>query len=292
MTELSAKASCAAVLEAVDTLPKGLPAVYDRMLSNISDDSKELCNMILLWVTLAMRPLSFKDIMYAIKSLVDEDRDPERAARRHVRLFGPLLEEVNGTLRLIHHSAREYLLQLPQDHDLVRQPHHIDPEDGHVVIAKRCLDCLSENHLATFTSRSRWGFIRRPRVRSVQWLFDLIEYSPLFEYAIDHIADHLRALSKNHREIWQHASGFFGSHSEIRSSWACAMQRLSIFERGRGRIQALLSLRPEDKPILHACWIGSIPWMTILLQKHSRKSNPGRQGAVQGGIGNRSIKGL
>lgn len=78
------------------------------MLSNIHEAARKLCDLILLWVTITVRLLSFANITSAIKSRIDEDSDVGRTARRHVKLYEPLLEEVNGTLCLIHHSARAF----------------------------------------------------------------------------------------------------------------------------------------------------------------------------------------
>lgn len=58
MDELSRKATCTEVLEALKSLPYGLHASYSRMLLQIQPAHKETSALILRWTTMAQRHLT------------------------------------------------------------------------------------------------------------------------------------------------------------------------------------------------------------------------------------------
>jgi NACHT domain len=111
MNELSQKKTCTEVLEALNAVPKGLPAIYGQMLRKIESNRRYTSSMILRWITMAFRPLTLQELAAAIgiqpsSTLIT----PEQAVRDQVTLCGLFLKVQGQGLGLVHQSAKDYLL--------------------------------------------------------------------------------------------------------------------------------------------------------------------------------------
>ena len=134
MEELSGMATCTEIyetLESLKTLPKGLNALYDRMLLSIPSGRREKAYEILLWVTTALRPLGLDELADAVDAQSVGHMSPEQVVRDRIdwcgsflslgaEPFDPTASDCNWThsdhqieykvVKLVHHSARDYLL--------------------------------------------------------------------------------------------------------------------------------------------------------------------------------------
>ncbi|PVH98433.1 hypothetical protein DM02DRAFT_46188 [Periconia macrospinosa] len=160
MYELSQKQTCTEICEALEDLPSGLPAIYRRMLQHIPAKRRELSRAILQWVTLATRPLTLKELAGAVGiqpsspqiTMEQATRDavtlcgPLLKVQEHeVLLCGPLLKVQKHEVRLIHQSARDYLLREERDSDEVLETFRFEAEPSHFTLAQTCLSCIAQS---------------------------------------------------------------------------------------------------------------------------------------------------
>ncbi|KAL4926755.1 ankyrin repeat domain-containing protein [Aspergillus undulatus] len=144
MNELMQKATCTELLETLEALPKGLPAIYGRILLEVDESKREVVGSILLWVALAFRPLTIHRLSGVIKLHVSTALDPERAIMDQLSLSKRLLRVQNGRVGLIHQSVRDYLLRGSLDSNPILETFRISPEKGHYRIAQICLDLVEK----------------------------------------------------------------------------------------------------------------------------------------------------
>jgi ankyrin repeat protein len=133
-------------------LPEGENAIsktYEDAISRIYDQpqkDRELGEMIILWIAHAQRPLSLKDLQYALTLQEGDDEiDP------HDLIPGELLtstcaglvtiEDVSGRIQFTHSTAQEYL-------DSIKSAKFPSAD---VYIAKRCIQYLSLSMFCTDT---------------------------------------------------------------------------------------------------------------------------------------------
>ncbi|OTB13649.1 hypothetical protein K445DRAFT_162386 [Daldinia sp. EC12] len=125
------------VERALQELPAGMEAVYQRMALSISQNpsssNKALALSILQCVTCSFRGLTVADLSQALDEDPSEILDLERSI---VDLCGGFLVIDNSdNVTMIHQTAREYLLDSSH-------PFYVDPGDAHERMFKSCMKCL------------------------------------------------------------------------------------------------------------------------------------------------------
>ncbi|KAJ5297504.1 hypothetical protein N7508_007753 [Penicillium antarcticum] len=168
-------------------LPEGENAIsrtYEDAISRISDQpqkDRELGEMIILWITHAQRPLSLKDLQYALTLQEGDDEiDPQDL------IPGELLtstcaglvtiEDVSGRIQFTHSTAQEYL-------DSIKSAKFPSAD---AYIAKRCIQYLSLSMFCTDTKEIHTtGF------------FKTIAKFPFLEYAALHWGLHAKKADDN-----------------------------------------------------------------------------------------------
>lgn len=111
MVELLRKKTWSDVEDTLHEIPKGLPALYDRMLNSIEPRHRQACTSILVILTVAIRPFSMQELSDALdhQGAAGALGDLE-VVRAQVASCGPLVHASGQTVTLIHESARDYLL--------------------------------------------------------------------------------------------------------------------------------------------------------------------------------------
>jgi len=142
-------------------LPTGLYAVYQQILVGLNDKLKvhqlELTKAILVWVTMAKRPLTVQELTTALAaqeshgSLADDCMMlmPKEEIRE---VCGPLIEILaDGTIRLTHLSVRDFLIR-PSDNleegDQAVKNLLVNPVEAETEIASTCVTYLSFDDFA------------------------------------------------------------------------------------------------------------------------------------------------
>jgi hypothetical protein len=100
----------------LNSLPKSLPDLYNRILFNIKVDDAEAARNILRWVVWAERPLNLEELAISIAIRPEHRSTSELCEMIRFDLqsdlqsiLGPLINVRNGFVHLVHQSAKDYL---------------------------------------------------------------------------------------------------------------------------------------------------------------------------------------
>ena len=92
MSELFTKKTCSEVEDNIRSLPKGLPAIYSRMLVQIKSSHRRTSSPILRWVRVALQPLSLQALAATVDTRYSTLVSKEQAFRDQVTMCGQLLK--------------------------------------------------------------------------------------------------------------------------------------------------------------------------------------------------------
>lgn len=139
------------VERALQQLPLGMEALYDRMASSIahnpSTTDRALASTILRCVTCSLRVLKIRELPQALHEVTFKMLDLQRSI---VDLCGGFVVIDNGgNVAIIHQTAREYLLGSNS------RPFHIDPYAAHEQMFLSCMECLMGTGLRAKISRNQ-----------------------------------------------------------------------------------------------------------------------------------------
>ncbi|TPX16279.1 uncharacterized protein E0L32_003928 [Thyridium curvatum] len=130
-------------------LPVGMKALYDRMTASIMDQTpadRELTSTILRFVTCSVRVLTVVELSQALDK--DDVLDIQRLI---VDLCGGFVVVDNsGNVALVHHTAREYLLD-----DSGERPFYVERDLAHRLIFLSCMRCLMATGLRGKIARDK-----------------------------------------------------------------------------------------------------------------------------------------
>jgi WD40 repeat protein len=132
-----------AVIDALENLPPGMEALYDRMATafqSLADTRNgKLGRRILEWATCAQRPLSVKELSDALDSI--DILEIQRAIGDLCGGF--VVVDKEGKVALIHETAREYLTKRGHRD----RPAFINHRTSHDTLFKSCLQRLTNIRL-------------------------------------------------------------------------------------------------------------------------------------------------
>jgi ankyrin repeat protein len=262
--ELRKRRTSTEILAALEDLPSGLGNIYGAMLLRIPSDQREMSSKILMWVTMAFRPLRLEELAAAAdirssSSMITR----KQAVRDAVHLCAPFLQmqieehchqgefhhhhgkvylrfprEMPKTehVNLIHASARDYLVRKEIDDNPTLEEFRIKKEEASLNIARTCLRCITSS-----------GLQQRP----VPLEDDIETRGPsLLRYSSFHWYEHVKLCPTVAMELFSTFRDFFRRHSEVRDNW----------------YTSLCYRRPP--PQLHvASQFGIIPWIAWILQR-------------------------
>lgn len=257
MHELSQKQTCSEILEALEELPSGLPAVYGRMMLQIPARHRDMSRAILSWVTLAVRPLQLGELAAAVGLLAPSSLVTlEQATRDAITHCGPLLEIQEQGVSLVHQSARDYLLRRGRDSDGVLETFRFDKQSAHLQLARQCLDCIAQSDL-------QYKAIGPAAKQDTQ-------ESSLLRYAVLYWPEHARSCSALAANLLDPHGLFLKKKSSLRIHWWEAYTEMANVQWWKTLVQCgIVNVnRRECPPLLHiACLLGIIPWIEAILAK-------------------------
>ncbi|KAM0254594.1 hypothetical protein ACHAQJ_006630 [Trichoderma viride] len=227
MEELSKKTTCAEILETLDDVPLGLHAIYDRMLMQIEKSRRPIIFEILQWVTMAVYPLTLRELTAAIHLPSIAGISDKQVLRDYISQCGHILTVHNKEVGLIHQSARDYLLQEKLNSGLEPKEFHIIAEEAHVRLARTCLN---------YIEKSDFRYKR----------LDLHDISfwqkwPFLFYATMHWPIHARGSLYADKEL-DLSRPFFQKTSRVRINWWEAYTAANFRHAGQGYNPHLLHL--------------------------------------------------
>jgi Ankyrin repeats (3 copies) len=234
------------VLEVLNAVPKGLPAIYSQMLLKIESSRRSTSSVILRWITMAFRPLTLQELAAAIgiqpsSTLIT----PEQAVRDQVTLCGLFFKIQEQEVGLVHQSARDYLLRKKPESDPDLDEFRINPEEAHLEIAEVCFNCIAHSSL------QYRDFNLLDRSTSQE--------SPLLKYAALYWPEHARCCSTLAAKLFDSSKAFFQKGSDLRKNWWTTYSKAQP-----------LRLSSYTPPLLHmACHLGIVPWVVAIFRKGS-----------------------
>ncbi|RDW84050.1 uncharacterized protein DSM5745_04376 [Aspergillus mulundensis] len=231
INELLQKTTCSELLASLDTLPKGLPGIYNRVLLKINEKHRQVCGLILCWVALALRPLTIDELAGVIHTEDSTLLDHDQSVLDQLALCRPLLRVQDRTISFIHESVREYLV-MDNDGNSAVATLNIDWEEGHLEIVQTCLD-LIEN---AFGKTDNPG-PQRP---------------PILNYAIHYWTDHARFARAYGDSIFNMSRPMFGGKEPVAYKWFATYMEDDLWTLG-------------DSTLHIAARFGLTPWVRKLL---------------------------
>ncbi|KAF5535210.1 NACHT ankyrin domain-containing protein [Fusarium phyllophilum] len=216
--ELSKKRTCLQVLETIQDIPPGLHPIFRRMLHQIDPKHHHISAEILRWIAIAMRPLTLRELAYAIGSGIDGMEDI-------IAICQPLLKQIDGRVLFVHQSTKEYLLRSQPDEDPIAELFRVEASKCHGEIAHRCLQILENSflqHKIIRFSKSQLDNIKTGHEHH-QLPAEVRSASELFNYAYLHWMKHARLSPKEAKHLFDFDRPFFREPSAIRQHWAVSL---------------------------------------------------------------------
>jgi len=216
----------------LDELLRGLYLIYERILRDVEPDRRNVIQLVLKWVLFAERPLLLEELADAMDfeisdemSKVDRAKDSIIFCGHFLKLSTPMLTQTHqshrrvseGIVQIVHGSGRDYLLSLPTPRDNTGWPPRFNPEEGHSVVASRCVSylgsqCLRGGRASPACQLSRSGSVN-PSIAGV----------PLCEYALSHWVIHFRKSGVLGTNVLRNSPGSFFSTPILRETLRYAM---------------------------------------------------------------------
>ncbi|KAK5728137.1 hypothetical protein LTR17_012145 [Elasticomyces elasticus] len=257
MRELFRKRTVTEVMEALRTLPKGLPNMYRRMLQQIDQNDRPTSLSILQCVTVAVRPLSPLDLATLIRIKASGHITQAQAVRDQIHVCGPLVRiyrpnanETAEVVGLVHQSVKEYLLDGHIDGNAMLEGMMVKSEEAHLTVALACVKHLEQVNALGEARRKYEGDISD--AESVR-----LRRKPLDDYAIRYWTEHANGAAKS---AWHllHQSPLFKEQSHLRDKWWLEYR------------QKAWRLRRAAPPAsIHlACHLGMLSWIQEMLRKN------------------------
>ncbi|GAP88112.1 putative NACHT and Ankyrin domain protein [Rosellinia necatrix] len=238
MDELCKKRTCTEIQETLETIPKGLRAIFDRMMHQIRSNQRHKTLLIFHWVTFAVRPLTLEELAVVTGIQPSPPITAKQATYDEVDLCGPFLEVHENKVNFVHQSAKDYLLQMVHDG---HPQFYIKPEEAHLQLARTCLDLVKAGYLK-YGNKCNGTFMDRNLTS--------------LDYAMQHWADHARCASISVIGLLDQSRPSFQGESII---WSFQTTRYPIIrwcEIGN----SLLAI---------SSFFGIIPWIEKLLGESS-----------------------
>ncbi len=239
------------VERALELFPSGLEELYARMLLQIDPEQREIAAKILLWVVMAVRPLTLSEMSAAIELGVEPSSNFTRddVMREKLSYCGYFLTIREREISLIHQSPKEYLLRGSQDSNPVLELLRIPEKTGNLEIARKCFEYLQNGALAE--GPVDLGERKPSRLDSF----------PLLSYAVLYWPEHAKSLSGSN-SMFDLSQPFYNENSHVRDSWLWTV---------RSQYRGQTSPRddsPEIRKLLHwASWLGILPLAENLLRQ-------------------------
>ncbi|PGH01146.1 hypothetical protein AJ79_08017 [Helicocarpus griseus UAMH5409] len=202
MNELLQKRTCTELLQTLEILPKGLPGVYARILLQVDESQRQQCAHILLWVTIAARPLTKYELFDAIGRPAPSMVNRDQAILDQLAICKPLIKVQDDEVVLIHQSIRDYLLRENYDDDPILETFRVKSEEAHLSIVKACLDVI-ENFFSAQPDSPK---------------------PALLKYALAHGPNHARSAESYGDIIFDFSRLLFNEKSQVHSKWLIYMQ--------------------------------------------------------------------
>ncbi|KAJ9604258.1 hypothetical protein H2200_011092 [Cladophialophora chaetospira] len=242
------------VRASLDKPPENLTELYGRALDSLSKQNKGLASKVRLalkWILCAHRPLKSRELATVLSM------SPNALEANVFKYIGPLVKIEGDRLRLVHASAKDYLVS--SEAKIFDEHSGSIPEQLaaiHALILKKCLDYLS-------SADREYVHVGSNEDASVQRIRERVENDTLLEYSCNGWMQHFVEAYKAPKvieDVRPELDAMLKSDSSV-IKWLQIFHFLwnvgALSERARQHIGAL-TYRPK----------GTINWADWLIENH------------------------
>ncbi|KAF8244389.1 hypothetical protein K440DRAFT_663489 [Wilcoxina mikolae CBS 423.85] len=131
--------SAKAFQKAIETLPKGIVGVYEKVVDKlVAAETWEMAEAILVCVLFGARPMTMSELTVAVGLLVDEVLDLEQFVESNCGSFLGVVPGKDGpSVHIVHETFRAYITD-----PAVSKERCVPPGKSHMRLAAACLECL------------------------------------------------------------------------------------------------------------------------------------------------------
>jgi ankyrin repeat protein len=278
-TELLQQATMTQMEAVMQQLPKGLPALYDRMLLQIDASHRHISSKILRWVAMAARPLHVDELEVIIGSKESGAVPSEQGIVDQILICGSFITISDAgesstyelgtndsrTVSLVHESAREYLTVAHTRHIAALESFHFELSVVHLELATTCLAYVGQNdrlhipHNRSFRALLHESTGSENSSIRPSYSFRTLRFS---DYATCYWPEHARLSGDCFKQLFAAAPMFFAKRSCLRDAWWTNAFKYSSLHSLKNH-----GFAQHDIPALHmACFLGIASWVTELLR--------------------------
>ncbi|KAL6817345.1 ankyrin repeat-containing domain protein [Trichoderma sp. SZMC 28015] len=193
------------VEETLSQFPRGLDALYERILEQIELNHRDLVLNILRWCTFAMRPLELNELAAALKFQSTKFFDRAEVVRGKLKYCGHLINITNDTATLVHQSAHDFLTGRMPEFTIIPWFSLSNVELEHSKLASACIAYVYD---ASFDNEN----IAEEKKKKLQY--------PFFDYARSKWTDHFNLCGQQGSKILDEYPKFFSNESQVRKTWS------------------------------------------------------------------------
>lgn len=150
------------VEESLRQLPRGLNALYERILEQIEPNHRDLTLDILRWCTFAVSPLLLEDLAAALRIQPTELLDSTAVLRGKLTYCGHFINITANVATLVHQSAHDFLTGRMSNSGAVPWFSLSNVELEHSKLASACIVCIHD----MYDLNTHWSMSTSPSSHS------------------------------------------------------------------------------------------------------------------------------
>lgn len=213
-----AKTRVSLVERTLRTLPRGLDAVYQKLFLGMDNDTREMARRLLLFVVTAIRPLNISELAIAINILPSDTRSSPSeneslwSFEKDIALCGPIVKVQDGTVYLIHQSAKEFLTGSNVIPSPALSDFRISSLEANCQLAISCLTYLAFDEFEEDPlSEDQPNFRKDVNRRSNNF--------PFWGYAGHYWLQHIEHADQDNQDLWNAFQRLSLSDTKISQAW-------------------------------------------------------------------------
>ncbi|KAK4070700.1 hypothetical protein Trihar35433_5167 [Trichoderma harzianum] len=199
------------VEESLNQFPRGLDALYERILQQIESTQRGLILDILRWCTFAVRPLSLSELAATLEIKQTGLLDSVTILRGKLAYCGHFLNITNNTATLVHHSAYDFLTRRIPTSEAIPWFSLSNVEFEQSQLASACISYFCDLYYKVkdaLRAETTWEDMGK-----------LSNTYPFFDYASRQWTEHFKHSGERGDKILTEHPKLFSDKSEILDLW-------------------------------------------------------------------------
>lgn len=202
------------VEETLRQLPRGLNALYERILEQIEPDHRDLTLDILRWCTFAVELLQLEELAAALRIQPTELLDSTAVLRGKLTYCGHFINITGDFATLVHQSARDFLTGRISDSRAVPWFSLSNVELEHSRLTSACIVCICDSYEVLL--RCDMSPLLSSQRNTVRGCVCPTEFA---RYACRHWCTHFSSSGQQISKILDEYPQFFSNKSQLLKDW-------------------------------------------------------------------------